>query len=153
MLTYYEDYIVGAELETPARTITPDDILQFANLTGDRHRLHLDADFGQASIFGAPISHGLLGLALINGLAYGSIIDSDYVVAFLGLGWKFTAPIYIGDTVRARMRIAECRPTSKPAHGIVVEALRLLNQRDETVQQGEFTFLVKRRASSFKVES
>jgi acyl dehydratase len=145
MLTYYEDYVVGDEFETPARTITSADIQQFADLTGDHHRLHLDAAFGQASIFGAPISHGLLGLALINGLAYGSIIDSDYVVAFLGLSWKFVGPIYVGDTVRARMRIAERRPTRRTAHGVVVESLRLLNQRDETVQQGDFTFLVKRR--------
>jgi acyl dehydratase len=144
---------VGDELETPARTITSADIRQFADLTGDHHRLHLDTAFGQASIFGAPISHGLLGVALVNGLAYGNIIDSDYVVAFLGLSWKFVGPIYAGDTVRARMRIAECRPTRKPDHGVVVEALALLNQRDEIVQQGEFSFLVKRRASEFKAES
>jgi acyl dehydratase len=143
MLRFYEDYIVGAEFETPARTIGAAEVLGFADLTGDHHRLHLDQEFGRASIFGANIAHGLLGMALVNGLAYGSVIDPDYVLAFLGLSWRFVGPIRLGDTLRASIRIASRRPTSKAGQGLVVEAIRLLNQRDEVVQEGEFTFLVK----------
>ena len=145
--TYYEDYLVGDEFETPARTIGEDDVRRFADLTGDHHRLHLDPAFGRASMFGERISHGLLGMALVNGLAYGTVIDSDYVLAFLGVSWKFVAPIRFGDTLRAVIRIADRRPTRKASQGIVVEAIRLLNQRDEMLQEGEFTFLVARRAA------
>ena len=143
--TYYEDYRVGDQFETPGRTIGADEVRQFADLTGDHHRLHLDAEFGRASMFGERISHGLLGMALVNGLAYGTVIDSDYVLAFLGISWKFVAPIRFGDTLRASIRIADRRPTRKPTQGIVVEAIQLLNQRDELLQEGEFTFLVARR--------
>jgi acyl dehydratase len=143
--TYYEDYIVGDEFETPARIVTEEDVRRFADLTGDRHRLHLDPEFGRTSIFGERISHGLLGMALVNGLAFSGATDSDYILAFLGVTWKFVAPIRFGDSVRAIIQVASRRPTRKADQGIVVEAIRLVNQRDELVQEGEFTFLVKRR--------
>jgi len=150
MLRYYEDYLIGAELETPARTIAAEDVRRFADLTGDHHPLHLDPEFGRSSIFGANIAHGLLGMALVNGLAYGSVIDPNYVLAFLGVSWKFAGPIRIGDTLRAAIRIASRRPTSRPSQGVVVQDIRLLNQRDEAVQAGEFTFLIQRAGSALE---
>jgi len=143
--TFYEDYVVGDEFATPAYTVHEQDVRRFADITGDHHRLHLDPEFGQASMFGERVAHGLLGLALVNGLAYGSGIDSDYVLAFLGLNWTFSAPIRFGDALHAVIRIAEWRETSKPDRGIVVEAIRVINQRGELVQAGDFTFLVRRR--------
>ena len=143
---YYEDYIVGDEFETAARTLDQADVRRFAELTGDQHRLHTDQAFGQASIFGERVAHGLLGMALVNGLAYSSAIDSDGVLAFLDVSWKFIGPIRFGDTLRALIRISGRRATRKPDRGIIVQAIRLLNHRNETVQAGTFTFLVKRRA-------
>ncbi len=146
--TYYEDYTVGDEFVTPARTITEADIVMFAGLTGDYNRLHTDAEYMKGSIFGERIAHGLLGLALVNGLKYRTEIDPDGVLAFLGLTWKFTAPIKIGDTIHAVVRIASMRETSKPDRGIVVQAIQVRNQRGEVVQEGEFTTMLKRRPGS-----
>jgi acyl dehydratase len=146
--TYYEDYAVGDEFVTPARTITEADIVMFAGLTGDYNRLHTDAEYMKGSIFGERIAHGLLGLALVNGLKYRTEIDPDGVLAFLGLTWKFTAPIKIGDTIHAVVRIASMRETSKPDRGIVVQAIQVRNQRGEVVQEGEFTTMLKRRPGS-----
>lgn len=143
--TYYEDYAVGDEFLTPARTVTEADVVGFAGLTGDYNRLHTDAEYMRQSPFGERIAHGLLGLAIANGLKYRTDMDSDGVIAFLGLSWQFTAPIKIGDTIRATLRVASMRETSKPDRGIVAYAVTVLNQRDETVQQGELTMLLKRR--------
>lgn len=145
VLTYFEDYVVGSKHITPARTIADADVRAFADLTGDHHPLHLDEAYARGTIFGARISHGLLGLALVNGLAYGSIIDETYVLAFLGIEWAFAGPIRLGDTLCAHMRIADSRPTSKPDRGIVRQAIQLINQRAEVVQQGDFTFMIRRR--------
>lgn len=145
MLTFYEDYLLDSEHVTPPRTIGPEDVRRFADLTGDHHRLHLDAEFARDTMFGERIGHGLLGLALVNGLAYGSIIDPDYVMAFLGLEWKFVRPLRMGVTVRAVVRVADRRPTSQPDRGIVRQAIRLVDARDEPLQLGDFTFLVRRR--------
>lgn len=143
--TFYEDYAVGDEFTTPARTITEADVVLFAGLTGDYNRLHTDAEYMRGSVFGERIAHGLLGLAVINGLKYRTEIDSDGVIAFLGLSWTFSAPIKLGDTIHAVFRIAAMRETSKPDRGIVVQAVQVLNQRGEVVQAGEFTTMLKRR--------
>jgi acyl dehydratase len=143
--TYYEDYAVGDEFHTPARTVTEADVVAFAGLTGDYNRLHTDAEYMRASPFGERIAHGLLGLSIANGLKYRTDMDSDGVIAFLGLSWQFTAPIRLGDTMHAVLRVSSMRETSTPDRGIVVYAVTVLNQRDETVQSGEFTMLLKRR--------
>jgi len=144
--TYFEDYAVGDEFTTPGRTVTEADVVMFAGLTGDYNRLHTDAEYMKDSIFGERIAHGLLGLALVNGLKYRTDVDSDGVLAFLGLTWKFSGPIKLGDTIHAVVRISSKRETSKPDRGLMVQAIQVLNQRGEVVQEGEFTTMLKRRS-------
>jgi acyl dehydratase len=143
--TYYEDYALGDEFLTPARTVTEADVVLFAGLSGDYNRLHTDAEYSKGMLFGERIAHGLLGLAIVSGLGYRAGIDPDGALAFLGLTWKFSAPIKIGDTIHAIFRIAALRETSKPDRGIIVEAIQVLNQRGQVVQEGEWTFMIKRR--------
>jgi acyl dehydratase len=144
--TYFEDYAIGDEFTTPGRTVTEADVVMFAGLTGDYNRLHTDAEYMKDSIFGERIAHGLLGLALVNGLKYRTDVDSDGVLAFLGLTWKFSGPIKLGDTIHAVVRISSKRETSKPDRGLMVQAIQVLNQRGEVVQEGEFTTMLKRRS-------
>ena len=144
--TFFEDFEIGDEFVTPGRTVTEADVMLFAGLTGDYNRIHTDAEYMKSSMFGERIAHGLLGLALVNGLKYRTDYDSDGVLAFLGLTWKFSGPIKFGDTIHAVIRIASKRETSKPDRGIMVQAIQVLNQRGEVVQEGEFTSLMKRRS-------
>ncbi|KAB8142031.1 dehydratase [Chloroflexia bacterium SDU3-3] len=143
--TFYEDYAIGDTFTTPARTITEADVVAFAGLTGDYNRLHTDAEYMRDSAFGERIAHGLLGLSIVNGLKYRTDIDSDGIIAFLGLSWKFSAPIKFGDTIHATLQISAMRETSKLDRGIIIKQVRVLNQRGELVQEGEFTMMVKRR--------
>jgi acyl dehydratase len=143
--TFYEDYAVGDEFVTPARTVTEADVTMFAALSGDYNRLHTDTEHARQGPFGERIAHGLLGLSMVVGLAYRSEIDPDGAVAFLGLSWKFSAPIKLGDTIHAIIQINAMRETSNPNRGILVQSIRLLNQRAEVVQAGEFTMMVKRK--------
>jgi acyl dehydratase len=146
--SFYEDYAVGEEFITPARTVTEADVTMFAALSGDYNRLHTDAEYAAEGPFGERIAHGLLGLSIVVGLMFRTDIDPDSAVAFLGLSWKFTGPVKFGDTIHASIRIASMRETRAPDRGIIVEAIQLLNQRAELVQQGEFTMMVKRRPAS-----
>jgi acyl dehydratase len=146
--TFYEDYAVGDEFITPARTVTEADVTMFAALSGDYNRLHTDAEYAAQGPFGERIAHGLLGLSIVIGLAYRTEIDPDGAVAFLGLIWKFSAPITFGDTIHAIIQISSMRPTHTPDRGIIVQATQLLNQRGEIVQAGELTMMLKRRPTS-----
>jgi acyl dehydratase len=59
---------------------------------------------------------------------------------------RFVRPVFLNDTIRARVTIKEMREDAKrPAHGIVVEALEVVNQRGETVLVAEHLLLVERR--------
>ena len=143
--TFYEDYAVGDEFVTPARTVTEADVTLFAALSGDYNRLHTDAEYAAQGPFGERIAHGLLGLSMVIGLAFRTDIDPDGAVAFLGLSWKFSGPIKLGDTIHAIIQIMSMRPTGAPDRGIIGLSTQLLNQRGEIVQSGELTMMLKRQ--------
>lgn len=147
---YFEEIEVGTVWTPVARTITEHDVLAFAALSGDANPVHTDAVFAAASPFGEPIAHGLLGLAAAGGfLSRVGVVDGT-AIALLGVEWSFRAPIRFGDTVAAEITVGSKREVSDPARGLVVFCFRLTNQDDELVQEGEHTFMVKRRPSDRK---
>jgi len=147
---YYEDFAVGAEYVTRARTVTECDVVLFAGLSGDFNALHTDEEFGKQVGFGGRIAHGLLGLAIASGLLNQLGLTEGTAIAFLGLTWNFKGPIRMGDTIKVRVRVSDKRETSKPDRGIVRTVDSVVNQRGEVVQEGELVVLVKRRATTDK---
>ena len=142
---YFEDFDVGTELSTPGRTITEADIVNFAAYTGDTNPMHTDAEYAKTTLFGERVAHGLLGLAYTAGLGWQQGFLEGTVIAFIGLEWKFKAPVKIGDTVHALIKVKQKKEMKAANGGLVVLELRLLNQRDEVTQLGEWTVLVKSR--------
>jgi acyl dehydratase len=63
--------------------------------------------------------------------------------AFTGLEWKFRGPIKIGDTIHLRLRVRSKKEMARLGGGFITFDATLLNQRDETVQKGTWTVLVK----------
>ena len=143
---YFEDYQVGDEFTTDDRTITESDIVNFAGLSGDFNPLHMSEVFGQTTLFKGRVAHGLLGLAVQSGLMSQTPASKQMaVMAFLGLTWRFTGPIMIGDTIHVRSRVKEKRETSKPDRGLLLTEREVINQRGAVVQKGEVTLMVQRK--------
>lgn len=142
---YFQDIQEGAEFESPARTVTETDIVNFAGLSGDYNALHTDAEYGKTTPFGERIAHGLLGLAITSGLMTQLGSFDGTILAFLSLEWKFKAPVKIGDTLHVQAQVLKRKPMPAAGGGVVVLGLRVLNQRGETTQLGEWTVLVKSR--------
>lgn len=143
---YWEDWQVGAEFESPARTVTEADIVAYAGLSGDYNPLHVDEEYCKNTIFGGRIAHGPLVYAIAAGLLFQLHLYDDTLIAFLGFeNLRFTGPVRPGDTIRARIKVLEKRETSRPDRGIMKRQLQVLNQRGEVVQEGIQTFLLKRR--------
>ena len=63
----------------------------------------------------------------------------------MGLEWKFKKPVFIGDTISMRASVLRRREMRRLGGGIVVFAITVLNQHGETVQEGEWTVLIKGR--------
>jgi acyl dehydratase len=144
---YLEDLEPGQRFVSAARTITEADVVAFAGLSGDFNPIHTDAEFAKEGAYGQRVVYGLLGLAIATGLLDRLGIFSGSAIAMLGIEeWKFTAPVFIGDTVHLELTILGVRPSqSKPDRGIVERRFELHNQRGEVVQTGRIDVLVRRR--------
>lgn len=143
---WFEDFKLGEERLSPGRTITETDLVNFSGLTGDFSQVHTDEEFCKKTEFGTRIAHGLLGLAIAQGLSWRTNYTQGTGVASLGWDkWRFIRPIMIGDTVRARWRLTDKRESrSKPDMGIITEFVELVNQRGEVVQDGEHITMIRK---------
>lgn len=143
---YWEEWDIGAEFESPARTVTEADIVAFAGLSGDYNPLHINEEYCKNTIFGGRIAHGPLVYAIAAGLLFQLHLYDDTLIAFLGFeSLKFTKPVKPGDTIRARIKVLEKRETSNPDRGVMKRQLQVVNQRGEIVQEGVQAFLLKRK--------
>jgi len=142
---FYEDFSEGQQFRTGARTITEADIVNFAGISGDFNPLHMDETFGKTTPFGRRIAHGLLVLSISSGLSQSMGILTGTTIAFLGLEWRFVKPVFINDTVRLNLSVADLRETSKPDRGIIVFDCEVVNQEGAVVQEGKRTLMVRRR--------
>lgn len=139
----FEEIEVGLEWDTPGITVTEGHIMAFAGLSGDFYEIHVDDDYARSLGYPGRIAHGLLGLALADGLKNRASTRVAAIVA-LGWRWRFTGPILVGDRIHARIRVTAKRETRHADRGIVTFDLTLLNQRAETVQAGETDQMVHR---------
>lgn len=141
---YFEDFAVGQTFMTSARTVTETDIVNFSGLSGDYNSIHTDAHFAAQGGFGQRIAHGLLVMSIASGLAVQSGFIEGTVIAFRQIDeWKFSLPTYIGDTVRVHLELIETKPLRRLGGGSIIMKVEILNQKDEVVQRGNWTMLVK----------
>jgi acyl dehydratase len=128
------------------RTITEADVVGFAALTGDWTTIHTDAEYAARQPFGQRVAHGLLGLSVASALATRLGFIEETVLAFREIGsWKFSLPIYFGDTIHMRATVTETKPMRRLGGGLVVFKVEILNQDDKVVQRGTWSLLIKSR--------
>ena len=145
---YFDEIEIGEEYITPGVTVTNYHVMQFAGLSMDFFELHTNEEFARKTVFGRRVAHGLLGLAIADGLKNRSDFQVR-AIASLGWTWTFAGPIFLDDTIHVRMKVKDKRPSrSKPDRGIVVLSLEVVNQRGEVVQQGENRLMVERRSEA-----
>ncbi len=143
-LLVFEDLRIGDTWTSNSREMTSGEIREFADLTGDFTRIHLDEEYAADTPFGAPIAHGLLGLSVLAGLS--SIAPTVHTTALLNIqSWQFRKPIFIGDQIHAVTEVTRLSERGR-RHGEVEWYRKLVNQRGEIVQDGIITTLVEREA-------
>jgi acyl dehydratase len=140
---YFENYQLGATRQTTGRTITEADIVLHAGQTGDFYPHHMDAEWCATQDFKQRIAHGTLIFSVAVGLTANEINPHAMTYGYERL--RFIKPVFIGDTIRTTVTIAELRPAKKDGFGIVVEALSTTNQRGETVMACQHLLLASKR--------
>jgi len=145
---FFEEFEAGQSITSVGRTVTEADVVAFAALTGDWNTIHTNAEFAAQHPFGQRVAHGLLGLSIASGLAVRLGFLEGTVLAFREMGsWKFSLPIYLGDTIRVRVTVKDTKPMRRLDGGLVTMKVEILNQDDKVVQRGSWGVLVKSRES------
>lgn len=140
---WFEEFKVGQRVITPGRTITEGDIVSFAGVSGDFTQIHTDAEYSSRTAFGKRVAHGLLVLSIASGLSTRTGVMEGTVIAFREItNWKFSLPVYIGDTIHAELNIIETKPVPRLKGGSVLIEIAVKNQRDELVMKGTWNVLV-----------
>jgi acyl dehydratase len=144
MALYYEDLSEGQTFTSPARTVTETDLVNFAMLSGDWNPIHTNEEFAKSTYYGKRVVHGLFGLSMMTGLLDRTGLFAGSLIAALGIrDWNYKAPVFVGDTLHFEMEIASKRLTSKGDRGIVDRQFRLINQREEVVQEGHIGMMIR----------
>lgn len=112
-------------------TLTQNHVQTFAELTGDYNPLHFDEKFAAGTRFGRLVVQGGLTTGLLHALVAMDMPGPGTV--FLSQNWKFTAPVFIGDTITGEAEVLSVHP-GKP-----VTQLRMTVRRQdgEVVLEGE----------------
>ena len=124
------DIFVGKKA-TRTLTLNAENVQTFADLTGDYNPLHFDESFTAKTKFKRLVVQGGLTTGLLHALVAMDMPGPGTV--FLSQNWKFTAPVFIGDTITAEAEILSIHE-SKPVTQLKVQVTR---DGEETVLKGE----------------
>ena len=116
---------------TRTMAVTADHVARYAELTGDYNPLHFDDAFAAGTRFGRLVVQGGLTTGLLHALVAMDMPGPGTV--FLSQNWKFTAPVFVGDTITARAEVQKVHE-SKP---VSLLAVRVTRQDGEVVLEGE----------------
>ncbi len=118
------------------KTITEQDVLAFAKLSGDYNPLHVDEGFARKTIFLKPVAHGML---------LGSVLSRMIGMQLPGAGALWTkqsfnwpSPVFAGDTIDLTLRVKHKSAGSKT---LVLE-VEAVNQNGKLVMSGEGTVML-----------
>lgn len=85
------------------KTISEADVYQFAGLTGDYSRIHMDAEFAKGTRFGQRIAHGLISSSFPSTLMGTQLPGSGTI--FLDQYVEFKNPVFFGDTITTELEL------------------------------------------------
>jgi 3-hydroxybutyryl-CoA dehydratase len=115
------------------KSITREDIVDFARISLDTNPLHLDEEYAKKTQFGGTIAHGMLGASLISTVIGTKLCGPIY----LGQSLKFLKPVRAGDTLTATAEVIAVRQDKN----IVTLKTTVSNQSGAEVISGEATVL------------
>jgi len=127
--------IVVGDTASFQKTITESDVYLYAGVTGDLNPVHINAVHAEESFFKERIAHGMLSAGLISAVL-GLQLPGPGTI-YLSQSLKFTAPVKIGDTVRAEVEVIE---RNEDKNRLQLKTV-CRNQHNDVVLKGEATVM------------
>lgn len=134
-----EFYVSAGDRVQFAKTVSESDVYLFAGITGDLAPNHVDEEYMRATPYGRRIAHGALLIGFMSTAStmmverHGRLAQGETPVS---LGYdriRFTAPVFLGDTITVTYTIAEIDPSRRRSRSRIA----VTNQRGETVAVAE----------------
>jgi acyl dehydratase len=141
----FEEFAVDEDIISGTRTVTEEDVVNFAHLSGDFQPEHMNEEFAGKGPIGARIAHGLLVLSMATGLLNQTGAFEGTSIAILEVTVRFRKAVKFGDTIRAIQRITGKKETSKPDRGVLTTRIRVLNQDSQTILESDLVILLYKR--------
>lgn len=131
----FDELKVGMTAQT-SKTITDADVVMFAGVSTDCNPLHLSDEAAKQGIFGKRVAHGILVTGLISAVL-GTKLPGDGTV-YMGQTLKFKKPVFIGDTVTAKVTVKELIPEK---NRVILDTICTVNRdgQEVVVIEGEAT--------------
>jgi acyl dehydratase len=147
-MLYFEDFPPGNIRESPARTVTRDEIFTFAGQF-DPQPFHLDEEAAKRSIFGGLLASGWHTCAIHMRLMWETYLKDTASMGSPGVDEiRWLKPVRPGDTLRVRFTVLEATPSrSKPDRGVVRSLSEVLNQHGDVVMTVRGLGMFARRPS------
>lgn len=125
---------------TFSKQISNEDVIAFADVSGDKNPLHLDDAYAKNTMFGERIAHGMIGAGIISA-AIGMKMPG-VGTTYLGQNLKFKKAVKIGDTLTAELEITDVKEKEK--FDIATIHTTCVNQDGDVVIDGEATVIPPR---------
>lgn len=124
------DEISIDQTATYSKTLSEEDLILFAKVSGDVNPVHLDEEFAKNTPFKTRIAHGIYTGSLVSA-ALATVLPGPGTI-YLGQSLRFKAPVRVGDTITITMKVIKKREDRK----FVTLDCEALNQEGETVMVG-----------------
>ena len=126
----FEELTVG-QADSLTRTLTEEDLLLFAKVSGDTNPVHLDKAFAATTQFEGRIAHGMWTSSLIS-CALATKLPGPGGI-YLSQEVKFMRPVKVGDTVTVKLEVLDINERRKRA----TVSTNVVNQDGKTVVKGK----------------
>ncbi len=145
-MRYFEDFKVGDSFDLGSRSVTKDEILDFARQF-DPQPFHIDEVLAKDSIYGGLIASGWHTASMTMRLLADGILVDAAGMGSPGLDeLRWLKPVRPDDTLSARMEVLSARASeSKPDRGVVNSLIQVTNQKGETVLTWKAIGMYRRR--------
>lgn len=121
-----------------SKSVTHDDLVKFADVTGDINPIHLEDEYASKTRFGKRIAHGMLSAGFISTVIGIKLPQAGETAIYLSQSLRFMKPVFIGDTVTAEIEVTAVDAVRRRVTLNTV----CVNQNQEQIVTGEAQVLL-----------
>ena len=134
----WEDYEIGQSASF-TKTITEEDVMKFAEVTGDYNPIHVNPEYAKTQMFGKQVAHGALSSGLISAVLGTKLFGLG--VLYGGQTVKFIKPVYFGYELTAIATVKEKFTKKERKLQFIICETVVKNQNGDVVTSGEGTIV------------